>query len=86
MHNILKEKQNCLSSENSEDVSLLLALLQVVWKCKPGVGVSLSPKNRNQRIYTASWNMQNFIDMVSFLRWSQDYRKVKMFFYTLKRD
>lgn len=35
MFNILKEKQSHLSPENSENVSLLLALLQTVWKCKP---------------------------------------------------
>lgn len=68
MHSILEEKQSHLSSENSEVVSPLLALLQVVLKCKSGVGVSLFPKNKTQRIYTVSWNMQNFIDMVSFLR------------------
>lgn len=64
---VLKEKQSRLSLGSAEGGSNL-ALVQAVLKCKTGVGVeSFFSKNVNQKIYT-SWNMQQFIDMDSFLR------------------
>jgi len=48
----LKEKQSCLSSKNTEDVSSL-ALLQAVLKCKTGVGVkNFSPGTKPNNLYS----------------------------------
>lgn len=61
----LKEKQSCLSSENTEDVSNL-ALLQAVLKCKTGVGVkNFSPRTETKE-FTQDLGTCRFIDMVNF--------------------